>query len=222
MPKVNSAQAIRGVTEETPAVGASHATSVSIDLGDFLFSLLTFHKDKVQAFPRDLQVAFDLQGGHAQGRAVVLEALRGPGIGRQVLTIIHFEAQQVRHGVLVFGPVQTPQHRLSACVSACLGGLSQLLGQPANQLAAFLDGELRLVIGRHFTAVKHVQGIVPGLGRFPFHQVRIQLIQSDLPFLFFGPVATKASLGQDRSDFVLEQIRVGSHKLAKHQGTQQD
>ncbi|MDP7108159.1 MAG: hypothetical protein QGH41_13820, partial [Roseibacillus sp.] len=104
------------------------------------------------------------------------------------------------------GPVKTPYYCLSSGVSPGIDGSTQLPGQPPDELAPFLGRQLRLVLGRHFTAIEHVQGVVPGLSGMAVHHVRIQLIQPKFPFLLFRTVAGKAMLLQYRSHVFLENI----------------
>jgi hypothetical protein len=72
------------------------------------------------------------------------------------------------------------------------GSSAQLPGQPTDELTALLNRQLGLVCRRHFTEIEHIQGIVPGLGRFPLHQVGVQLIQPDVPLLFLRAMTTIA------------------------------
>ncbi len=156
--------------------------------------------------------------GDARGHLVVLLQQRwidhqrfadlveafGDTVGRQELGRVfdgqEVDAQQIAHRVRVLGPVQTTQHDAAARAQRTPRSGPQFARDPASHRPGYFGVRPWFFFRGHFAGIDPVHDLDPvPVGR-RLAEVGPELIEPQLAFGLFRPVATDAVLGEERFD----------------------
>ena len=179
--------------------------------------LLSLDNRLGESITGDPQVVLELLGRHAQRSTVVLEAIGGLGLRRQLAGEVEVEAEQVTQGVGVLVASQTPQHGPPTCGAPRPGGGIKATPKPAGQDPAFFPCEPGLVLRRHLSEAELVESVVPALGGLAAVKVEAERVEPQLALLLLGTMTAETMLTQHRQHVLLKDvIRAGCQGQQNH------
>ena len=210
MPIIDPPQSVGGLAYVQFAAWTADVPLVPFYFGHFGVRLFALMQKQTKGFTGRFQVVLDLQGRHAERFAVVEEPVRGERVIGKPQGVIHPQAKQIFHGVLVFVLVQAPDHGFGILALHLSDGLLQVGIDPFRDDFALLGSQRLLVFGRHLSQLDLIRCVVPSLGRRPVvEKINRQVVEAQIAFLFIGTMALHAMGLENRTNFFFKGVRRG-------------
>ena len=131
--------------------------------------------------------------------SIVVESMVGD-IGGEVFRGIpsfDVEAEKVADGLAVFHLVEASEGRVLAGSFEFFAGCGDSLGEGVDGGETFGLGRLGFVLGWHFAKVELVDDFLPVFLLLEVFDIRGELVEAAVGFLFVGSVALIAMLGEE-------------------------
>ena len=146
-------------------------------------------------------------------RARLEPVLRG-GVGGQVLREAEGQPEEVLERVLVLVARHAPEGRVLARRAADRGGDLNLRGEPLDDLAALLAGELALVLGWHLPVGQGREDVHPAVHVVAVNEVGIERVDAQTALLPVRAVTAETGRRQNGLD-ALERREFGRPRMLR-------